>query len=235
MKKTKKQFIFIFTIFILLFVFKVNNAFAASVSFSTPPDVSVGNKFDVTVNADTGGILVNSAELVISYDNNFLSFTGYSDSNSVIKLWIDPPHSDSGLPAQTGKISLSGIIPGGVSGLYDANKKGLGPVPLVHLFFIAKKLGTSSLSFADSQILEQDGKGTALPHDDISTDIIIKDNPNGTVQQNQTSNEIPVAQDNNINNPGMNPQPDSSSPLFWVVIALLISGILGYKLLKSNV
>ena len=227
MKNSKKQFLFIFTILILAFVFKANSAFAASIYFTSPSSVNVGDKLDVLVNADVGGVLVNSTELGINYDNNLLSFTGYSDSNSVIKLWIDPPH------AENGKISLSGIIPGGVSGLYDANKKGLGPIPLVHLFFLAKKVGTVNLSFDDSKILEQDGKGTALLHDETSTNILVKSNPSGGVQQIQTDNEIPAPENNNVN--PLNPQPDSSNPLFWVFIALLISGILGYKLLKSNV
>jgi len=228
MEKTKKQFILILTIAILAFVFKANSTFAASVSFDVPSSsVSTGDKLNVTVNADTGGVLINSTELVVSYDNNLLSFSGYSDTNSVIKLWIDPPHADNG------QISLSGIIPGGVSGLYDANKKGLGPVPLVHLLFVAKKPGTVTLSFVDSKILEQDGKGTALSHDNISTDIMIKNNPNYTPPQEETNTEVNTP--NNTNAPGVNPQPDTSDPLFWVVIALLISGILGYKLLKSNV
>jgi hypothetical protein len=231
MKKNKKQILFILTIAILAFVFKVNSAFAANVSFDAPATANVGDKINVTVNAETDGVLINSAELTIGYDDSFLSFSGYSDTNSVIKLWIETPS------ANAGQITLSGIIPGGVTGLYDANKKGLGPVPLVHLFFVAKKPGAVSLSFVDSKILEQDGKGTALPHDNISTNIMIKNNPNGTtVGQDQTNGEVtPPENSNNTSYPPANPQPDTSDPLFWVIIALIISGILGYKLLKSNV
>jgi hypothetical protein len=148
------------------------NAFAANISFSLPTEMKVGENLDVIINADTGGILVNSIELVINYDESSLSFSGYSDDNAVIKLWIEPPH------AEAGKIYLSGIVPGGVLGLYDPNKKGLSPVPLVNLFFVGKKTGDAKFSFDASKILKNDGEGTALAHEELSGSVMINNNPN---------------------------------------------------------
>ena len=224
MKKTAQQYYLILIIFISLFAFRAHNAFAANVSFALPPSVNTGENLDVLVNADSGGILVNSVEFTISYDQNLLSFSGYSDNSSVVKLWMNPPHADNGLPAQTGKISMSGIIPGGVLGLYDANKQGLGPIPIVHLLFTAKNSGTASFSFVDSKILEADGLGTPLSHNNIGASIDIKLNPNGTTK---------VVSATTSNTPKNT--PNSSIPsriVFWVIILLLVAGFLGYKLLK---
>jgi hypothetical protein len=220
MTKIKKQFIFILIIFLSLFIFSARSVFAASASFTLPTGVDIGDNLDVTVNADTGGVLINSIEMVIGYDQNMLTFTGYSDNNSVIKIWINPPS------AEAGKVSFSGIIPGGVDGLYNANKKGLSPFPVVHLFFTPKNPGTTNLFFIDSKILEGDGKGTPLAHVNTPINITIKNNPNGNVTPPQTSTSPP---NTSIN---MLVTPRTPEPLFWIVILILIAGFLLYKLLK---
>ena len=224
MKNTQKHFLFIFIIFLSLFALRTHSASAASVSFNTPASVNVGDNLDVTVNTDTGGVLINSAEVVVDFDQNLLSFSGYSDDNSMIKLWINPPH------ATLGQISFSGIIPGGVSGVYDAKKTGLSPIPLVHLLFTAKNSGTLNLSIVDSKILEHDGLGTPLLHDNVGSSVIITNNPNPNITQNDQNN-VSI---NKINN-NVQVMPDISDPLFWIVILLVISGYLIYKLVKYKV
>lgn len=220
----KKQYYFIFIIFISFFIFNIHHASAANVSFNVPSSTEVGQNLDMVVNADTGGILINSVELNISYDANLLSFTGYSDDNAIVKIWIDPPHTTT-----DGEISLSGIIPGGVSGLYEVNKIGLSPIPLVHLLFDVKKEGTANFSFSDSKILQDDGVGTPLLHEDSTASVIIKGNPNG-------ENTIPNTTQN-IKNISTNRTNSLYSPdaIFWVVIIILMGGFLGYKLIKYKV
>jgi len=137
-----------FVLFSIFYLLSPNSALAANVSLSVPNSIKIGDNLDVTVNADTDGTLINSAEITVNYDTALLSFSGYSDSNSVIKLWINPPTAQNGPNAQVGQVSFSGIIPGGVAGLYDASKKGLSPFPLVHLLFTPKNIGTTNLSFA---------------------------------------------------------------------------------------
>ena len=194
---------------------------AASLSFGAPASVNTGENLDVVVNADTGGTLINSIELTVSYDKDLLSFSGYSDDNSVVKLWIDPPHAGESWSPQAGQVFLSGIIPGGVLGVYDAKKKGLAPLPLVHLLFVAKKTGNATFSFLDSKILKNDGKGTPLPHENLSAQVEIINNPAGATEKNPAK-EIAVA--NGVSHP-------SSSPL-WIILLFTISCIVGYKLLK---
>ena len=220
-----KKIIFIFIIFVAVCSISAPSAEAASISFDTPVNIDKGENLDVVVNTDTDGVLINSIELVIAYNPDLLSFAGYSDENSVIKFWIDPPH------ATEGKIYLSGIIPGGVLGLYDAKKKGkldeLAPIPLFHLFFVAKDEGDAKFSFITSKILKHDGWGTPLLHEEFESQVIIKNNPNVKTtdiikQENTAPDNIPTTQ-------------NSFNPAFWIILFIIISSIAGYKLLKYKV
>ncbi|HEV7424015.1 MAG TPA: hypothetical protein VGO21_02375 [Candidatus Paceibacterota bacterium] len=221
-----KKFLFIAIAFLGIYTASAQSAHAANISLITSASAHVGENISVAITADTGGILINSIEAVVSYDKNLLSFSGYSDDNDVIKIWIEPPHEEEGLPAQTGKIYFSGIIPGGVMGLYDAKKKELSPIPLVHLFFTPKKLGTSKFSFISSKILEHDGLGTPLPHEEKGAEVLINNSPNTTGENTKAGTEA-----NDVPNP---PDPQNSSSSFSVIIFLvvLVSGVLVYKLLK---
>ena len=210
-----KKLLFIFIIFLSLSVFLARNIYAASVSFEAPPSINTGENLDLVVNADTGGVIVNSFEFTINYNEDLFSFTGYSDDNAMVKFWID--HHN----AVKGKINLSGIIPGGVSGLYDANKKGLSAIPLVHILFSAEKAGDGKFSFSDSKILENDGKGTPLSHDQNTINVIIKNNLNNNIGKEGTENVT----NNDLAN-SFNP----FKPIFLVILFVVIFGILCYKL-----
>ena len=153
-------------------MFSAHTVYGSNISFETPSSVHVGQNVDLLINLETDGVLINSIELTVHYDIDLFSFIGYEDKNSLLKLWIAPPHEIEG------KIYLSGIIPGGVSGVYDPNRKDdngkLAPLPLVHLFFTAKKEGRAEFSFIDSKVLEHDGLGTPLPHDEYSAHIVVE-------------------------------------------------------------
>ncbi len=134
----------------------------ASLSFSLPSVTHIGENFEVLVKADTGGVLINSVNIAFEYNKDLVSFAGYKDDNTVVRLWVDAPHEDK---EALGVVSMSGIIPGGVSGLYDPTKQGISPVPIARLIFVANKEGTANFSFTKTQILKHDGKGTELPHE----------------------------------------------------------------------
>ena len=212
-----KKFLFILIIFLSLSVTSAQSAKVTSISFGIPSSVNTEESLDIVVNADTQGVLINAIELVIDYNENLLSFAGYSDDDAVVKIWIDPPH------AAEGKIYLSGIVPGGVSGLYDAKKEALSALPLVHLFFVAKKVGNANFSFVDSKILMHDGEGTPLSHEKLSAGVIIKSNPNKEIT-NMTEQEIPKE------NPPI--LPNYFDPTFWIIILVLFLGVVMFNLLK---
>ena len=144
---------------------------SASLSFATPEITYIGDTFEVLINTDTAGVLINSINLSLEYVKSLISFVGYNDENTVVKLWVDTPHE-----AVEGQILMSGIIPGGVSGLYDPNKQGISPVPLVHLLFTADKGGDAKISFLNTEILKHDGKGTALVHEQKNNHVLISNN-----------------------------------------------------------
>lgn len=146
----------------------------AEVFLSTEDSTETGRYLPVTINVNTDMNQINAVEFELDYDENLLSYTGYSDEKSLIKLWINPPY------AKDGKIYMAGIIPGGISGVYSPeNKEGrLDPLPLAGLVFITKKGGDAYFSFSESQILLNDGLGTPLLHEKNTKKVEIKENPN---------------------------------------------------------
>lgn len=165
-----KKYILFLIIFILVFFTTTVKAFAASLSFELPTSVLSGDTFEVLINADTDGVTINSIDLKVDYDEELLEFAGYKSNDGVIKLWIASPNEEEGA------IHVSGIIPGGVSGLYDPNQKELGEIPLTKLIFTARKNGSAQFSFSETKIFKHDGKGTSLAHDLLNGEVLIKNN-----------------------------------------------------------
>ncbi len=219
MLKMIKIFLFIKIVFLSLLIFSAQNIFAANVSIDAPANINTGENLEITINADSDGVLINSIELIVEYNQDLLSFAGYSDDNAIVKLWISPPY------AEKGKIYLSGIIPGGVPGLYDGKKNGLSPIPVVRLFFSAKDEGEAKFSFIFSKILKHDGLGTPLLHKKLGSLVAIKNNPNNDIEKQKENS----ANDNITNS--SNP-PNSPNYIFLTIFFIAISGIIGYKLLK---
>jgi hypothetical protein len=166
----KKFPLFLIT-FALFFTLFTTRAFAADISISKPSAVNVGENFEVLININSDGKLINSADIILDYDQELVSFSGYKSEDTVINFWVDSPHE------KNGSVYMSGIIPGGVLGLYDPKKppqKGLGPIPIVRLLFTAKKEGKATFSFIKTQILEHDGAGTELAHYQVGGEVLIK-------------------------------------------------------------
>ena len=155
-------------IVILFFTLYITKANAAEVFISAPNNVTVDQNFEVFINADSDGKLINSIDITIDYDQELLSFSGYKNEGAVVGIWVQTPSP------KNGNIYMSGIIPGGVSGLYDPNKKGLGAVSLARLIFTAKKEGKANFSFIKTEILEHDGSGTKLAHTETGKEVLIK-------------------------------------------------------------
>lgn len=225
-----KKIIFTTSILLLSIIIFPSISLAAELFFSSPRETKAGENLELVITLDTGGEFINSIELVINYDNDLLSFDGYSDENSIIKLYIDPPHSEQKeRGVKTEKIYLSGIIPGGVQGLYDPNRESktseLSPLPLVHLFFRTKKDGNAKFSFENSKILKNDGLGTSLTHEQIPTEIIIVYNPDFKIIDSPVKAE---KKKKDLQNNALYP----STVIFLIFLILMSLSILVYKLLK---
>lgn len=166
-----KKLLFIFIIFLSF----SGKAAATGVFITVPEKINVGDNFEVLINADTGGELINSVDMAIDYPEDLISFAGYKNDETIIRFWIESPSE------KDGKIYFSGIVPGGVAGLYDANKIGLGTLPVARLLFVAKQIGSSEVSFLKTKILKNDGKGTPILHNQSNAQVTIikteNDNP----------------------------------------------------------
>lgn len=138
---------------------------AADVSVIAPPLVSNGDQFAVNVDLNTDGASINSVDVSLSYPKEILNFKGYKEDGSIKKLWLVPPKDDGGV------IHFSGIIPGGVDGVYNPDKSGLQPIPLAQLLFSPKVSGDGSFTITRSEILQNDGVGMPLAHENRNASI----------------------------------------------------------------
>lgn len=146
------------TILIIIFLSLGSTVYGADLYFDFPEEVQVDNQFEVDIKLDTGGLLVNSVDLIIDYPESSLEFNGYREGGGVINMWLESPQNSSG------KIKLSGVIPGGVEGTYDPYKSTLEPLLLTKLLFKPRNAGNGEFVFDYSNILLNDGNGSELSH-----------------------------------------------------------------------
>lgn len=173
-----------FLIVLILLLSPLASALAAEVSFKAPERVYVGEVFEVLVNFDSDEVMINSVDFSIAFNQYMLEFSGYKSDDGVVKLWVTSPILENGV------LNMSGIIPGGVSGLYDPREKGLQSVPVVSLMFTAKKTGNAEFSFIDSKIFKHDGKGTEIDHEQSGASVVILDNSNSQPGPTADSNVV---------------------------------------------
>ncbi len=160
-----------FFIGIIFFLSPLATILAAEVSFDAPKQVYLGEVFNVPVNVDSGGVMINSVDLSIDFNEDMIVFSGYKSDDGIVKLWVKSPTDENGV------LKMSGIIPGGVSGLYDPKESGLRAVPVVSLIFTANKTGNAEFYFTDSKVFKHDGKGTEIEHQRSSASVTIVDDP----------------------------------------------------------
>ncbi len=158
-----KIILFIITIFFA----NTFAVYAADVSVLAPKIVKNNQTFIVSVDLNTDHVLVNSFDITISYPSDILSFKGYKEDVSIKKLWIVPPTNSSG------SIHFSGIIPGGVDGVYDPDRIGLQAIPVIELIFSSIALGNGEFTLIHSDILQNDGLGTPLIHENKNSSIVV--------------------------------------------------------------
>jgi hypothetical protein len=140
---------------VILFSFSTN-AHAASLFLDSPTDIKKDQIFEANIKLDSMGEVVNSFSISLAYPVELLTFNGYKEDSTVIKMFIEKPK------VVNGKISFSGIIPGGISGFYDPDKKDVNTLPVITLLFKPRNAGEGVFSFTDVQILKNDGLGTSL-------------------------------------------------------------------------
>lgn len=127
---------------------------ASLLSIKAPAVVSVGERIAVDIILDPERVSINSVASQLEFSSEYLAFNGFSVTQSSIPVWVEEPKKVDDT------IVFSGVIPGGLDRLYDPLNTNNTGIPVVRLFFISKKGGQTTLSFKDSSVLRNDGKGT---------------------------------------------------------------------------
>lgn len=98
-------------ILICLILIPLRDAKAANFYYDTQ-NISRGETSEIRLYLDTEGADINTVEAKINFPANSMLVETLSDGESLIPLWIEKPNFNN----NDGKISFSGIIPGGFSG-----------------------------------------------------------------------------------------------------------------------
>lgn len=129
-------------------------AFAGEIYFESKSQIENGQYLTLPIYLNTNGENINTIDVEIYFNNELFVFEGYKEST--FKNWVIPPK------VEENKIYFTGIIPGGVSGIYDPNSNDLTPIPVISLSFKAKNIGQASFIFVKNQVLKNDGLGSVL-------------------------------------------------------------------------
>lgn len=159
-----------FILKVLFFIFLAYTpiiTLAGEIYLNSQENIKDLKNFSVGVFLDTKGVVINSFDFNISYNTDIFDFVGYKDFNSIKKIWIVPPK------AQNGFISLSGVIPGGVEGIYDPDHIGLQPISIVSLLFKPKSDGLGKFEIVNSKVLINDGLGSILSNNTKNSEVIV--------------------------------------------------------------
>jgi cell division protein ZapA (FtsZ GTPase activity inhibitor) len=143
-----KNFFFFSLIFFFLFSF--SSAANSATLFLSPNSgtFSVGKTFSVSVKVDSGGgVGINAAEAILSFDPAYLNVNTVSKSGSIFTLWpVEPSFSNS-----KGEVNFAGGSPTPYTGSAGT---------IISITFVAKKEGTTEVKFKSGSVLAADGKGT---------------------------------------------------------------------------
>ena len=148
MKKT-----LIFIVFISLSLLLTLSVQAQKASLYLLPEkgnFGKGEIFSVDLKVNTAGLPINAAETILYFSKDELKVVNISKENSIFSLWPAEPIFSNSL----GEISFSGGMPHpGFNG-----EEG----QIITIKFEAQKEGIAEISFGESKILADDGKGTDI-------------------------------------------------------------------------
>jgi len=182
-----KNFLFFSLIFFFLFFFF--SAANSATLFLSPNSgtFNVGKTFSVSVKVDSGGgVGINAAEAVLSFDPAYLNVNTVSKSGSIFTLWpVEPTFSNS-----KGEVNFAGGSPTPYTGSAGT---------IISITFVAKKEGTTEVKFKSGSVLAADGKGTNVLSSMGSATFVL------------TAGEVtPPGEEKPVT--GLPPKPEVSSP-----------------------
>lgn len=147
-RKTTNNLLLFFVVALGLLAFASTTS-AASLSLSPNSGTfSVGSTFDVSIFVNTEDKAINALELDLKFPPDKLQLVSPQTNLSVIEIWTSQPKFNN----RTGKISLQGGVPNGIT-----TSKGL----IATFTFRVRSVGSAIISFQDgTKTLLNDGLGT---------------------------------------------------------------------------
>ena len=119
-----------------------------------------GQEFSVDVKVDTSDVFINAVQSTVNFSNNILEVVSTDKNSSVFNFWIDEPEINNEL----GRVSFIGGTAKGVSG---------GALQIVRINFKVVGTGVANISFDESVVTANDGKGTNVLSEMAGTKIKI--------------------------------------------------------------
>lgn len=142
-------------LFCLIVLFSLTSSvFASEIYFIGVNQVEIGETITLPIYLNTDGENINTIDIEIYFNHELFEFKGYEEQ--VFKNWVIPPK------VENNKIYFTGIVPGGVEGIYDPNKNGLSDIPIIILSFKARSIGNASFIFVKNEVFKNDGQGSSL-------------------------------------------------------------------------
>ena len=112
---------------------------------SVPEEPAAGESLRATLFLDTEGKDINAVEGTAVLPSSF-ALEGIYDGNSVVNIWLEPPHAVS-----PRTLSFSGIMPAGYEGTQGK---------LFEIVMRPERVGPASLDISGARALENDGRGS---------------------------------------------------------------------------
>lgn len=120
----------------------------------------VGDTFLVPIRIDPEDTCINAVELTLTYDPAILSAVDVTRGTSIFSLWVEAPEIDK----ETGRITLSGGIPGGYCGRVQGDPGLTNRIAEVVFTAIDETRGaSSSIAIEAASVYAHDGLGTPVP------------------------------------------------------------------------
>ena len=130
-------------------------------------EYGLGDHFGIKIRIDPEGECINTISVDLSFPNDILIFEGADFGDSIVTIWVERPSSlDTKKINETGKISLSGGIPGGYCGRIPGDPGMTNVIGEIRFFVPSMVVGEATEKTAEikilntSQVFLNDGRGT---------------------------------------------------------------------------
>lgn len=144
-----KQFKVIISILVGVVGLGIFSSVHAATFYLTPnnSEIGVGEKIIVELKVDSEGVSFNAAQAVLRFPKDTLQVVSLDKSASAFSFWLEEPQFSN----TDGVVSFTGGTPYGVAGA---------AVSILKIEFLAKGIGTGTLSLTEGAVAAADGTGT---------------------------------------------------------------------------